>query len=123
MRLFAALAAVLFMLVSTGCVSTICAGTSCDCPENTTCAFDACSASTDGCRLNCAAGAECTGTCGPDCNVTCSGKSCTHTVGAGSRVVCSAGTCNITCNGACTTTGVTALTCGGGTSGGPAGCS
>jgi hypothetical protein len=122
MRLIVCLASLCLALGLSGCVP-ICAGTSCDCPADTVCAFNGCSASTADCSLNCTSGSECTGSCGANCNVTCGGKSCTHTVGAGSRVVCSGGTCNITCEGSCLATGVTNLTCNGGTTKGPAGCS
>jgi len=103
------------LLCAAGCGSSVCVGTNCACPANSTCAFDACSAGASGCNFDCAAGSTCTGSCGPSCNVSCVGKSCTHTVGAGSNVSCVGGTCNITCTGSCTVSGNMSLTCSGGT--------
>lgn len=102
------------MLV-TACGVPTCAGTNCVCPQGMNCAFDGCTAGTAGCNFACGQDASCTGSCGANCNVGCSGKSCTHTVGAGSNIACTAGTCNITCEGACSAVGVTNLTCKSGT--------
>lgn len=119
----AALSLAAAMLVLAGCGPTVCSGTSCACPAGETCAFDACGASTAGCRLDCGPNATCSGSCGANCQVTCGGKQCTHTVGAGSSVSCTTGTCNITCEGACTVAGDANLTCKGGTTQSIAGCS
>lgn len=106
---------VLVALATTGCGSSVCAGTSCICPTGTSCSFDACDSSTSSCQFSCDSEATCTGTCGASCSVSCSGKSCTHTVGANSSVVCGGGTCNITCTGSCLVSGSANLTCQGGT--------
>ncbi len=104
------------------CGPTVCSGTNCACPPGQSCAFDACTATTSGCNLDCAADATCSGTCGPSCRVNCMGKQCTHTVGAGSNITCVSGTCNITCEGACSVAGSATLTCKGGTTQTAAGC-
>lgn len=83
-----------------GCGS-VCAGTSCQCPQGQTCGFDGCTADTPGCQFDCAADSTCKGSCGSGCQVTCQGKSCTATVGANSQVSCTSGTCSITCQGKC----------------------
>lgn len=120
MRMLLVLAVALFTLA--GCGVPPCSGTACNCASGMSCTFDTCGATTSGCRFNCEANSTCAGTCGPGCNVTCSGTSCTHTVGTGSNVVCSAGVCNITCEGACSVVGTVNLTCNGGTTSGPGGC-
>jgi hypothetical protein len=109
-------------LALAACSPPVCNGTNCDCPANTTCEFQACSAATTSCNLQCEQGATCTGNCGPDCNVQCSGERCTAQVGAGSHVQCTSGMCFITCTGACTVQGSANLTCTNGTTMGPTGC-
>jgi hypothetical protein len=97
------------------CGPTVCAGTSCICPQGQSCSFDACSASTPGCNFQCGVNSTCSGSCGSGCSVQCDGKTCSHTVGAGSSVACSSGTCTITCEGSCNVagSGTVNLTCKG----------
>ena len=117
MRLVLALA-----LSLAACNPSFCNGVSCDCPDRTSCTFDACNSTTQSCSLNCQAGSTCAGSCGAECRVQCSGERCTHAVGPNSRVVCSSGACDITCHGACTVAGSANITCAGGSARGLTGC-
>ncbi len=83
-----------------------CTGSSCTCPDGTSCDLSGSTCASQSCSLDCGGFSDCSGTCGDSCSIDCTGGSaCDLTLGDSGSITCDDGAvCHVVCTGSCSVT-------------------